>query len=427
MPAFPRAARRASTGGKAATLLLTAVLVAGLCLTALPAKAQSGKYVFGALLPLTGKNSDRGKLSMAALKLAREDIMNYLASAGSNASIAFMVADTASNPDTALVKLKTLADKGVNVVIGPYTDTSVEAVRDFADMNNILIISQGSAAQYLAKNGDNVFRLSPSNTYQAEAITSLARQEGHDTLIPIWRGDKYGDELVVHLKARFKQLGGAALPGSRYAPDRTEFEGIVADLKKQIDAAKAKNPKADVAVAFAGGDEVVPVFKAASQVPGLSQLTWYGCDGTAMNDNIAKDPESAAFAMKTRLLSPRYGEGGSNVYTRLEKRLQEAADLFPDTQSAAAYDAVWAAFYTAMAVGGTQNFQAFKATFPVTCERMYGVTGWLALNNHGDRREDWDYDFWMLKKEGDTYFWEKGARYQFEPGTPKELFISTSK
>ena len=51
-------------------------------------------------------------------------------------------------------------------------------------------------------------------------------------------------------------------------------------------------------------------------------------------------------------------------------------------------------------------------------------SGWLALNEHGDRREDWDFDFWVLKYEDDKYYWEKAARYQFEPGTAKELFLS---
>ena len=419
-----RSAARASERRLFRILALTLAAV----FLAAPTQAQSqGKFVFGALLPMTGQDADKGKTSMAALELARDDIMNYLSQAGSGASVTFMLADTASDPAVAQDKLKSLAEKGVNVVIGPVDDQVADALLAFADMNNILLISQGSSAQYLAKGGDNLFRLAPSNTYQAEAVTSLSRQEGVTTLIPIWRGDKYGDELVVHAKARFKQLGGEILPGSRYAPERTDFGPIAADLKAQIDKAMAENPKAKIGVLLVAGDEAVPILKTAAADPGLAGLNWYGCDATAMNDDIAKDPVSADFAMRTRFLSPRYGEGGSNVYTKLEQRIQEKTGLFPDTQSAAAYDAAWAAFYTALATGGTRNFEVFKRTFPQTCEHTYGVTGWLALNDHGDRREDWDFDFWTLKKDGATYFWEKAARYQFEPGTPKELFISTSR
>jgi branched-chain amino acid transport system substrate-binding protein len=78
-------------------------------------------------------------------------------------------------------------------------------------------------------------------------------------------------------------------------------------------------------------------------------------------------------------------------------------------------------------VGGATDFARFKQGFVTTCERMYGATGWLAVNEHGDRREDWDFDFWVLKNDGGKYFWEKSARYQFEPGTAKELFISSGQ
>jgi branched-chain amino acid transport system substrate-binding protein len=131
--------------------------------------------------------------------------------------------------------------------------------------------------------------------------------------------------------------------------------------------------------------------------------------------------------MKVRLASPRYGEGGANVYSLTEKRIQDKTDVFPDTQSLAAYDAAWALFFTAQAVGGAGDFARFKQLLPQVCERMYGVTGWLALNEHGDRREDWDFDFWVLGNEGGKYFWQKAARYQFEPGTAKELFLGSGK
>ncbi|MEL7639386.1 MAG: ABC transporter substrate-binding protein [Solidesulfovibrio sp.] len=412
---------RKSAGRLAAALaaLLALAAVAG------PAGAQkAGGYAFGALLPLTGGLSERGKTSRIALEMAQADINAYLAAGGFGGQVSFSVENTGSSPQQALERLKALAGKGLKVVIGPYGDDEVEACLDFADKNNILLISQGSSRPSLGKRGDNLFRLSPSDTYQAEAVTGLMRQEGVATIVPLWRADQMGDDLVVHVKARFKQLGGQALPGSRYAADRKDFAPILDDLARQLAQAQ-KGGKA--AVYFAGGEEVVPILKAAAKRPELAAVPWYGCDATSMYDPIAKDPESAAFAMKVRLASPRYGEGGANVYALTEKRIQERADAFADTQAVAAYDAAWAAFFTAQSAGGAGDFARFKQLFPQVCERMYGVTGWLALNEHGDRREDWDFDFWVLgSDDGKTYFWQKAARYQFEPGTAKELFIGGS-
>ncbi len=422
---FFRRKIRMLTAGHA--LVAAGLMVAMGLVLAGPAGAQRNGYVFGALLPLTGSLAERGRTSKAALELAQADINAYLAASGFGGQVSFAVEDTGSSPEQAVEKLKALAGRGVRVVIGPYGDDAAEACLAFADKNNIVLVSQGSSRPELAKSDDNLFRFSPSDTYQAEAVTSLMHQEGVTAIVPLWRGNRKDDDLTVHVKARFKQLGGTALPGTRYAPDRTDFTPILDNLSKQVAQAKQGGGRGKVAVYFAGGGEIVPILKAASKRADLSAVPWYGCDATSMYDPIAKDPESAAMAMKVHFVSPRYGEGGANVYSLLERRIQARTDTFPDTQSLAAYDAAWAVFYTAQAVGGTGDFARFKQMLPRVCERMYGVTGWLALNGHGDRREDWDFDFWALGKDKGTYFWEKAARYQFEPGTAKELFISSGK
>lgn len=412
----------------AALGLLSVVLAMTLVLSG-PASAQkAGPLAFGALLPLSGPLAERGRTARVALDLARADIDAYLAASGVPGHVSFAVEDTGGKPAAALERLKALAGRGIRVVIGPYSDDEAEACLTFADKNNILLLSPASSGPFLSKNGDNLFRFSPSDTYQAEAVTSLMRQEGVTTVVPLWRGDRHGDDLVVHVKARFKQLGATALPGTRFAPDRKDFTPILDDLVRQVAGAAAKTGgKGKVAVYFAGGEEIVPILRAASKRPELAAVPWYGCDTTAMLDPIAKDPDSAAMAMRVRLASPRYGEGGANVYRQVEGRIQAKTDSFPDTEAVAAYDAAWVAFFTAQAAGGAGDFSRFKQLLPQICERMYGVTGWMALNEHGDRREDWDFDFWVLKHEKDKYFWEKAARYQFEPGTAKELFISSGK
>ncbi len=388
------------------------------------AMAQKGGYAFGALVPLTGPLADKGRTAEAALKLAESDIRDYLAASGSGESFSILIEDTGSDPKKALAKLKRLADKGVRLVIGPLSDAETAAVKDDAAGSGIVLISPGSAAQFLAQKDDALFRLSPSNTYQAEALTALVKQEGATVMVPVWRGDAVGDEFVVHAKARFRQLGGEVSPGARYDPDRTDFAAVVDELARVLEKLRAEKPSAKPAIVFVGGNEVVPIFKDAAKRPIMASLPWYGSDATALNDAIAKDPESAAFAMRTRFTSPRYGEGGANVYTQIERRIAKETDLFPDPQSAAAYDAAWLGFLAAQTAQST-DAGALKRFIPLLAERTYGVTGWLALNEYGDRREDWDFDFWTLRRDGDTFFWEKIARYQFEPGLPKELYIGS--
>jgi len=390
------------------------------------ATAQKGGYTLGALVPVTGPQADKGRMTQIALGLAESDIRDYLASSGSGETFSIVFEDTGGDPAKALAAVKRLADKGVRMIVGPASDAETAAVEEFAAQKGLVLISYGSAAQYLAQKDDLIFRLCPANTYQAEALTALVKQEGHTVLIPIWRGDAEGDELTVHIKARFKQLGGEAAAGARYNPDRTDYTAIVDELVKETENIRAANPKAKPAIVFVGGREVVTIFKLAAKHPVLAGLPWYGSDAAALNDDIAKDPDSAAFALRTRFTAPRYGEGGANVYTQIERRIARETDLFPDPKSVAAYDAAWLAFLAAQ-TAESMDPATLKRFIPLLAERTYGVTGWLALNEYGDRREDWDFDFWALGKDGDTYFWEKIARYQLEPGLPKELYLGSPK
>lgn len=410
-------------GRIAAILFLMTALAAAYAPRAM---AQKGGYTIGALLPLTGPLAAKGRTAQAALRLAETDIGNYLSASGSGDTFSIAFEDTGSNPQKALAALNRLAEKGVRLVVGPGSDAETEAVLDAAAQKGMVLIGHASAAQYLARKDDLLFRLVPSSTYEAEALTALVRQEGNTVMVPLWRGDTVGDELMVHIKARFRQLGGESAAGARYDADRKDFGPIVDELVKEVDNIRTANPKARMAVVFVGGNEVVPIFKLAAQKPALAGLPWYGSDAQALNDDIAKDPESAAFAMRTRFAAPRYGEGGANVYTQIERRIAKETDQFPDPQSAAAYDAAWLGFLSAQTAQAT-DAATLKRFIPLMAERTYGVTGWLALNENGDRREDWDFDFWALGKDGDTYFWEKIARYQLEPGLPKELYIGTVK
>jgi branched-chain amino acid transport system substrate-binding protein len=88
-----------------------------------------------------------------------------------------------------LEALKELAQKGVTVVIGPQSSAELALLKPYADAHDILLISQGSTASSLVIAGDNVFRLCPDDTLEAQAIVALMWHDGIGTLTPCWRGD----------------------------------------------------------------------------------------------------------------------------------------------------------------------------------------------------------------------------------------------
>ena len=177
---------------KSLIVILVLVLASSIAITG--CTSPSNEIVIGALLSQTGDNSSLGESGEAALEIAEQDIDEYLSNIGSAQNVRFDIEDTGNQPALALEKLTSLNKRGVKVVIGPQSSAQVEAIKDYAEANGIVLISPASTAPSLAME-DNVLRFCPDDTNQAEAISKLVWGDGVKALIPMWRGDVWGDGL----------------------------------------------------------------------------------------------------------------------------------------------------------------------------------------------------------------------------------------
>lgn len=52
---------------------------------------------------------------------------------------------------------------------------------------------------------DNLFRFVPDDTNQAEFISNKMWDDGIRVVVPIWRADTFGNELVKSMKENFER------------------------------------------------------------------------------------------------------------------------------------------------------------------------------------------------------------------------------
>ena len=96
-------------------------------------------------------------------------------------------------------------------------------MKDYADKNGILLVSPSSTAPSLAVPGDNIFRFVPDDTHQAQAISKKMWQDGVRVVVPMWRTDVYGNDLLNSTKYNFEMLGGRVVDGVGYIPRTGDF------------------------------------------------------------------------------------------------------------------------------------------------------------------------------------------------------------
>jgi branched-chain amino acid transport system substrate-binding protein len=423
-------------------VLVAAILIGGILsygfLTSLA--TESTRYIvpvegqnpilIGALLPLTGTSSSTGEEAEASLRLAVDDVNNQFAKTGLSTRVGLIIEDTKTDPAVALEKLKDLASKGIRLVIGPSTSAAVAAVKEYADENDILIVSSSSTAPSLAIPNDNVIRFVPDDTHQAEILAKQMWDEGKRVVIPIWRTDVFGNNLQSPLEESFESLGGKMLDGVGYDPPVGNFaaslhrinfivwEQELRSLTSKVNDAVKQYGADKVGVYIVAYDEIVPILIQANRHQELQSVIWYGSDGSAQLEGLIKNVEAAEFAVKTNFLNPIYGLDATDSFNKLETRIVEEIGRVPTSYAQVTYDEFWVAALTLKDVSALQqdDIGSLREAFINTANSYVGVTGRTELNDAGDRKFG-SYDFWAVRpvyedlKNKASFEWTNVAAY----------------
>jgi len=330
--------------------------------------------------------------------------------------------DTRSDPAMALDDLKALHAQGIQVVIGPYSSSEINATMRYAYENNMILVSFGSTAPSLAIPNNNVFRFVPDATHTVAATAQLMQADGVKVVVPLWRDDTGGNEYVATLRASVEKNSGIVAEGVRYAPGTTDFSRALTALSSQVRQAVDQHGATAVAVHVVGWDEVRNILAQASGDAQLASVRWYGGTPTPLS-LIATTPSAAQFAVKTGLIAPKLADGQGDRFERVKAQVIEKLGHVPQPYAYAAYDSAWV-ITIAYLETRSDAASVMNVAIPFVADSYYGITGNTALNAAGDRKFA-RYDFWSIMQENGAYNWKKVGSYGVDPETGKGVITRT--
>ena len=397
-----------------------------------PADGQQNlnkEFVVGAIIPFTGSYSSIGKPVKVALEKAEYDVNKYFEKMNSLSRFNLVMANSKSSPEDSLDAIKQLHSLGAKIIVGPATSTAVSAAKDYADTNDIILISYSSTSPLLSIKGDNLLRLVPDDINQGKVIAERMVDDGIKVVVAMWRGDIYGNELYKSTKYHFEKLGGKMVEGINYKPHTGKFAASLhrinfimwnEDLERLnnivSDAIKKYGNKA-VGVFIISYDEITPILIQSPMYHSLADIRWYGSDSIAQNHHITKNIDSALFAIKTNFSNPLYSIDTKSpkiheLIEMLEKELHDGESI---TYPAIAYDSFWISSLSLEKNSTANNYidpknikKSFKEIVFETAESFdNGISGKIQLNETGDRIGE-NYDFWSVSKdtEKNHYVWK---------------------
>jgi branched-chain amino acid transport system substrate-binding protein len=412
----PRRTRRRMSMRSVITAMV--VLTAGLGASQAPTDPRERDVLVGGLFSLTGDWSTLGKTGQAAMEIAVADVNRYLARNPARVRFVAAIEDTRLDPTLALERAQALRERGAQLLIGPQSSAETAHLKPFVDANGLLLVSPSSTAGTLAIPGDNIFRFTPADSVEGVAVSALMWEDGIRAIVPVWRDDAGNAGLEKATRAAFSKRSGSVLAGVRYSASEREFSVTVSALGEQVRQAIEEHGAGQVAVYLAGFDEVAALFTRASADALLGSVPWYGSDGVAHSDGLVANAKAAAFAIRVGYPNPLFGldQGARDIWQPLTERIRARTNLEPDAFALAVYDAVWVVARAYVASGASLGIEELKQAFTTAAASGFGATGWMVLNEAGDRKYG-DFDFWAVRQVDGAPRWTRVARYETRTGT----------
>ncbi len=381
----------------------------------------TGEVRIGALITLTGVLSTFGAQYKVVLELAESEINGYLASLGRPWRIKFVIEDTATDPKVHLDKLMALHGAGIKIFIGGTSSAELSEALGYCNANRILIISPSSTSPALALK-DMALRFTLNDVYQGKAIARIMWLRGMRWVIPMWRGDTWGDGLAMYTLDHFREIckasgescGVLGDDAIRYDPAAKEFSVEAARLADAVSRAAAAYGKDKVGILLISFEEAAAVFAAAKAYPILWEVKWQGSDGTAGITPLL-DPAVAEMVIAVEFYNTMTSPGISPHGAKIRELILSKLGMEPMGYAYFVYDIAWTLALALDAVNAYDP-EAVLRVIPLVLERYIGASGYIELDENGDRSVG-DYDIWAVVKIDDKYEWRVAGIYSVLTGT----------
>ncbi len=382
----------------------------------------SASHTIGALLPTTGAVGESGRAVRAGLEEALGAINQHLALHGYPVTVALEVKDTASDPDSARSALEELSGRGIDQFIGPVTSAEAAAALPEAQALDALLVSPASTAVSLAVSDDNLYRFVPSDVNQAEALATLMWNEGVRTFAAACRDDAWGRELAQGVSEAFARLGGATAGMTTYDPAALDVNATLLSLNEQVAAGGTAAGYEATAALLLGFDEGVDLLAVAGSFPALGQVRWFGADGLARSERLAKDKYAAAFAADRQFTASIYTlQGGSELVKKswprqvMFDRIAARLGTEPVAYAHSAWDALWVLVFGILEQDWQTGAAVLGPGLMAAAPGYIGLGNYMRLDDNGDKLYG-DYGFYRLAASGGSPAWSLFATYHFHPG-----------
>jgi branched-chain amino acid transport system substrate-binding protein len=198
-------------------LFLTVVIIA--VNGCAPRPVRQEYITIGALLPLTGNDSDEGFRALNGLYLAKKEINENGGILGKKLDV--IILNDRGDEEYIVRQYNTLKEKGVTAIVGSSYSGVTIALAKAAEKDGIPVISPTASSPDVTKGRRNVFRAIFIDDYQAEVMAYFARNSLNAQTAVVMNKQSQSHEgfgrLAEIFMKSFKERGGRIMAVESYS------------------------------------------------------------------------------------------------------------------------------------------------------------------------------------------------------------------
>jgi len=395
--------------------------VAGGTIAGLAIGVASGYYIGQNTVPKIRKTSLSGEIPLGviyaspmdvpweepAIKMAIDDINEVCRTSNRDLKFTYLSENAEESATKALERAQSLMSQGIQVIIAPNWSSQCKAILPTANERKVVLISPGSTSPALAIPDDYLFRTPPDDSKSAIAVGRFSLDTGLRYVIPVYAKEPFAQGLYQECSKNWTARGIKVDEGLGIDPEKKEFTGEMATVQDKVRKATQTYKKEEVGLFLLGTDAVlIPLLTAIGNYPELQQIPVFDTDNAGISSILQYAGDISA---KIKLKAYSYAPPKSPKYLSFVERYKSSIGFEPYSWALCAYDAVWLA---ALAILSADEYSGskVKATLPKIAENYFGVSGWCALNDAGDRKYP-SYEISEVVLEGGTPKWKAIAFY----------------
>lgn len=381
-------------------LILLGILAGLLCIGSVSAE---NRIIIGAIIAEQGDSASYAQGIEAAIDLAASDLNDSYKKAGLNTTFVVKKARGDGTKERAAQAAEELIRDGALIIIEPSTSEEVAGILPILTREGIISINP-TTSTVLSRPGDPIVRLCPDDLHLLQALEEEHNRMAKDAPIRtviVAREDLYGD--VLSKEVHFCDHAEAQIS---YPQNTRDFTTTLTQLDAAVTPLIKEVGEKNVIIISISFDEIADLMAQASAYPNLRSVQWEGLDSVALNPAVLKNESAAEFAAATNLtaLSFNIAQPADSDYWRVYDAVQAGSDGHkPSIYEILPYDETLMAAWIIQNNPSTLDETLYIANS--TGKYSYSATGWLKLNENGDR-EYGDYYFFQVKKgEDGKYSW----------------------